>query len=154
VVLKLPVLFVNVTGLAHVPPVPPELNVAVTLRAAVIDNAQFPVPLQSPLHPANVEPLAAVALSVTDVPFAKFVVHVLPQLIPAGEDVTVPVPVPIFVMLSERVVVPDVLKVAVTERAAVIDTVQAAVPVQAPLQPPNVEPLAAAAVSVTDVPLE
>ena len=125
-VLKLPVLLVNVMALGQVPPVPPALNVAVTLRAAVIDNTQFPVPLQLPLHPANVDPLLAVAVSVTDVPFAKFVVHVLPQLIPTGEEVTVPVPVPIFVTLRERVVVPDVLKVAVTDRGAVIHTVHAA----------------------------
>ncbi len=49
--------------------------------------------------------------------------------------------------------VTELLNVAVTERAAVIDTVQAPVPEHAPLQPANVEPLAAAAVSVTDVPL-
>jgi hypothetical protein len=74
-------------------------------------------------------------------------------LIPAGDDVTVPVPAPIFVTLSGKVVA-ELLKVAVTERAAVIDNVQTPVPVHDPLQPANVEPLAAAAVSVTDVPLE
>ena len=69
--LKLPVLFVNVTGLAQVVPVPPVvLNVAVTLRAAVIDVTHVPVPVQMPLHPVNVEPLAAAAVSVTDVPLA------------------------------------------------------------------------------------
>ena len=46
-----------------------------------------------------------------------------------------------------------VLNVAVTARAAVIDTVHAPVPVHAPLQPENVEPLAAAAVNVTEAPL-
>ena len=55
--------------------------------------------------------------------------------------------------MSANVVV-ELLNVAVTARAAVIDTVQAvAVPLHAPLQPPNVDPLAAAAVSVTEVPL-
>jgi hypothetical protein len=68
--LKLPVLFVNVTGLAQVVPVPETLNVAVTLRAAVIEVVQPPVPVQAPLQPANVEPLAAAAVSVTDVPLA------------------------------------------------------------------------------------
>ena len=68
VVLKLPVLLVKVTGLAQVPPVPPPLNVAVTLRAAVIDNTHDPVPEQAPLHPPNVEPDAAAAVSVSDVP--------------------------------------------------------------------------------------
>ena len=69
-----------------------------------------------------------------------------------GEEVTVPVPVPAFVTLRAKVV--TLLKVAVTDRAAVIDTVQVPVPVHAPLQPANVEPLATAAVSVTVVPLE
>ena len=67
----------------------------------------------------------------------------LPQLIPLGEDVTVPVPVPALVTLSANV--EELLNVAVTERAAVIDVVQVPVPVQAPLQPANVEPLPAAA---------
>ena len=55
--------------------------------------------------------------------------------------------------LAQGAPVPVVLKVAVTDRAAVIDTVQVPVPVHAPLQPENVEPLAADAVSVTEVPL-
>ena len=128
------------------------LKVAVTARAAVIDTVQAPVPVHAPLQPANVEPLAAAAVSVTEVPLAKFALQVAPQLMPAGDEVTVPVPVPAFVTLSANVVA-ELLKVAVTERAAVIDTVQAPVPVQAPLQPANVEPLAAAGVSVTDAPL-
>ncbi len=41
-------------------------------------------------------------------------------------------------------------KVAVTVLAALIVTEQAPVPVQAPLQPVNVEPVAAAAVRVDD----
>jgi hypothetical protein len=127
------------------------LNVAVTLRAAVIEVVQVPEPVHAPLQPANVEPLAAAAVSVTDVPLAKLAVHVVPQLMPVGDDVTVPVPVPAFVTASEKVDAP--LNVAVTARAAVIDVVQAPVPVHAPLQPANVEPLAATAVSVTDVPL-
>ena len=71
-VLKLPVWLVNVTGFAQVVPVPPPLvlNVAVTLRAAVSDNTQVPVPLHDPLQPENVEPLAAAAVSVTEVPLA------------------------------------------------------------------------------------
>ena len=65
---------VNVTGLAQVPPVPPPLvlKVAVTEREAVIANTQLPVPVpvHEPLQPANVEPLAAAAVNVTDVPLA------------------------------------------------------------------------------------
>ena len=65
---------------------------------------------------------------------------------------TVPAPVPSLATVSAKLAV-VLLNVAVTLRAAVIDTVQVPVPVHAPLQPANVEPLAAAAVSVTDVPL-
>jgi hypothetical protein len=79
-------------------------------------------------------------------------VQVEPQLMPLGFDVTVPLPVPARVTLNANV--DAVLNVAVTERACVIDTVHVPVPEHAPLQPVNVAPLAAEAVSVTDVPLE
>jgi len=76
------------------------LKVAVTARAAVIDTVQAPVPVQAPLQPANVEPLAAAGVSVTDAPLEKLAVQVDPQLMPAGDEVTVPVPVPAFATLS------------------------------------------------------
>ena len=148
----MPVFPVNVIGLAQVPPVPPEvLNVAVTLRAAVIASVQPPVPEHAPLQPANVEPLAAVAPNVTEAPLAKLAMQVLPQLMPVGLEVTVPVPVPARVTASAKVDEP--LNVAVTARAAVIETVQVPVPEHAPLHAANVEPLAATAVSVTEAPL-
>jgi len=76
---------------------------------------------------------------------------VAPQLIPAGLEVTVPLPDP--VLLTESVNV-CTLKVAVTDVAAFIVTEQVPVPEQPPpLQPAKVEPPAGAAVSVTDVPL-
>ena len=65
---------------------------------------------------------------------------------PAGFDVTVPAPLPALVTLSVRC---WSVKVAVTFLAAVMVTVQMAVPVQSPVQPENVEPVAGAAVSVT-----
>src|SRR5262245_61996149 len=115
-------------------------------------TVQVEVPLHAPLQPAKVEPLAAAAVSVTDAVLAKLALQVVPQLMPAGDEVTVPDPAPALETVSANVVA-VLLNVAVTERAAVIDTVQAAVPVHAPLQPANVEPLAAAGVSVTDAPL-
>ena len=46
------------------------LNVAVTLRAAVIATTQVPETLvHAPLQPAIVEPLAGAAVSVTEVLF-------------------------------------------------------------------------------------
>jgi hypothetical protein len=40
-------------------------NVAVTLRAAVMDATQLPVPLQAPPQPVKVEPVDAAAVRVT-----------------------------------------------------------------------------------------
>jgi hypothetical protein len=127
------------------------LKLAVTVVAALIDTVQvLAVPVHPPpLHPANVEPEAAAAVSTTDVPLAKDCEQSAPQLIPV--PVTVPVPVPLLLTVSIKVLV---LKVAVTVVAALIDTVQVPVPVHPPpLHPPNVDPDAAAAVSTTDVPL-
>jgi hypothetical protein len=126
------------------------LNVAVTDFAALIVTLQVPVPLQAPLQPANVDPAAALAVSVTTVPLLKFALQMVPQLIPAGLLVTVPVPVPALVTLNLNA---GTLNVAVTDFAALIVTLQVPVPVQAPLQPANVEPAVALAVSVATVPL-
>nr|WP_040335034.1 hypothetical protein [Candidatus Magnetobacterium casensis] len=78
--------------------VPPPVNVAVTLLAADIVTVQVAlVPEQSPLQPVKVEPESAAAVRVTEVSLAKPAEHVEPQLIPDGELVTVPEPVPDFV---------------------------------------------------------
>jgi len=58
------------------------------------------VPVQSPDQPAKVEPTAGVAVSVTTVALVKSAEHVAPQLIPAGELVTVPEPEPAFATVS------------------------------------------------------
>ena len=70
------------------------VNVAVTAAAAVTITTQAPVPVHAPLHPANVDPVAGTAVNVTIVPLAKLAAHAVPQLIPVGALVTVPVPVP------------------------------------------------------------
>jgi len=72
-------------------------------------------------------------------------------LIPAGLEVTVPLPVPVLLTVRENVCA---LKVAVTVVAAFMVTVQLPVPEQPPpLQPEKVEPPAGLAVRVTAVPL-
>ncbi len=70
------------------------VNVAVTAAAAVTVTTQAPVPVHAPLHPAKVDPVAATCVNVTAVPLAKLAAHAVPQLIPVGALVTVPVPFP------------------------------------------------------------
>jgi hypothetical protein len=72
-------------------------NVAVTLVAAVTETTQLPVPVQVPLQPEKMEPDAAAAVRVTLVTETTVVLQVLPQVIPLGLEVTVPVPVPALV---------------------------------------------------------
>ncbi len=60
---------------------------------------QVPVPEHAPLQPANVEPARGEADRVTLVPELKLDEQVLPQLIPVGLLVTVPLPVPAFTRL-------------------------------------------------------
>ena len=70
-------------------------NVAVTVVAAVTVTAQAPAPVQPPPdQPAKVEPTAGAAVSVTVAPWFTGSVQSVPQLIPAGDDVTVPDPAP------------------------------------------------------------
>jgi hypothetical protein len=71
--------------------------VAVTLVAALTVTAQLAVPVHAPLQPVKVEPVAAAAVSVTLVPETTVALQVVPQLMPAGLEVTVPLPVPALV---------------------------------------------------------
>src|ERR1041385_1590430 len=72
---------------------------------------------------------------------------------PAGELVTVPLPVPALFTVRVNVEAGRRLKVAVTEAAAFIVTTHVPVPLQPPpLQPAKVDPAAAAAERVTTVP--
>src|SRR4051812_8883651 len=67
---------------------------AVTVVAASTVTVHASLPPHAPVQPANVEPLSAVAVSVTIVPDGNCSLHVAPQSMPAGVDVTVPVPLP------------------------------------------------------------
>ena len=75
----------------------------------------------------------------------------MPQLIPAGLEVTVPPPAPFLLTVKGKVCT---LKLAVTVRAALMVTVHVAPETESqPLHPPKRDPVLAAAVSVTAVPL-
>src|SRR5438093_1599836 len=128
------------------------LKVAVTVVAAETETTHDPVREHPPpLQPLKVEPAAGVAVSVTAVPLARLAEQVAPQVMPAGELVTVPLPLPALLTVSAKL---GRLKVAVTVVAAETVTTQVPVPEHPPpLQPLKVEPAAGLAVSVTAVPL-
>jgi hypothetical protein len=71
------------------------LKVAVTDCAADIVTVQVGTdPVQAPPQPTKEEPDAGVAVRVTSVPLLKLAEQAVPQLTPAGVELTVPLPVP------------------------------------------------------------
>ena len=80
------------------------MKVAVTVVAAEMVTVQVLVPEQPPpVQPLKVEPAAGAAVRVTAVPLVKLAAQVAPQVMPAGELVTVPLPVPAGVTVSAKV---------------------------------------------------
>ncbi|MDH3461250.1 MAG: hypothetical protein OEM00_09820 [Burkholderiaceae bacterium] len=73
------------------------MNTAVTLRAALIVTVQAPVPVQEPRQPAKYEPSAALGTSVTGVSAGIEYLQIAPQSIPPGDELTLPMPVPVRV---------------------------------------------------------
>ena len=125
------------------------LNSALTVRLDDRETVQLkPLPEQAPVHPANCEPAAALAVSVMDVLAGKVAVQVLPQLMPLGVLVTDPVPEPSLVTVMVPLTGPG-SNCALTLRAWFMFTVQLPVPLQAPLQPAKTEPAVAVADRVT-----
>ena len=126
------------------------LKLALTVVAPVIVTAHVPTPEQPPPdQPVKFEPLPAEADSVMLLPWVRLSLQSAPHEIPAGDEVTVPVPDPVLVTVNVYTLT---LNVAVTLLEAFMVTTQVPMPVQSPDQPPNVELPAAAAVSVTDEP--
>src|SRR5947209_7014194 len=73
----------------------PLLNTAFTVESAVGVNVQVVVLLtQPPLKPPKLDPELGVAVRVIAVPSGKLAEQDVPQLIPAGLETTVPLPVP------------------------------------------------------------
>jgi hypothetical protein len=70
-------------------------KVAVTDRAAVMLTVHVvPETVLQPVQPVSTEPEAAAAVRVTVVPVTYDSVQSVPQLMPAGLELTVPVPPP------------------------------------------------------------
>ncbi len=73
------------------------VKVAVTDVAEVRVTTQVPVPEQPPpLQPVKVEPTLESAVRVMVVPCWNCELHVAPQVMPDGELVIVPDPLPVF----------------------------------------------------------
>ena len=79
-------------------------KVAVTFTSDVIETTQVPLPVQPPPDQlANADPSATVGVAVRvtlPLPLANSAEHAAPQLMPAGADVTVPVPSPASLTVS------------------------------------------------------
>jgi hypothetical protein len=120
------------------------VNVAVTVLLADRVNEHAPVPEQAPLHPVKIDPVAGTSLQVTTVPVGYVL---LTQLLP----LRVPDPVPALETVRVSVVA-ALLKVAVTLLSDARSKLHVPVPVQAPLQPANVDPVAGVSVQVMAVP--
>jgi hypothetical protein len=72
-------------------------KLAVTVIAADITKTHLPVPEHPPPdQPANVEFPSGVTLSVTIEPASYPFVQVVPHVMPEGDEVTVPEPVPLL----------------------------------------------------------
>src|SRR5215210_9304156 len=126
------------------------MKLAPTVRAWLIVTLQVvAVPEQAPDQPVKLEPAEAAAVSVTEVPSSYVSAQMAPQLIAPMSELTVPVPEPVFVTVRVYVAT----KPALTLRAWLMVTLQVPVPEQpAPDQPVKRDPVAAGALSVTQVP--
>src|SRR5512135_885034 len=87
----------------------PEMTKAMRVKAAVtvlfpfiVTGPGFAVPVRSPDQLSKLEPASGVAVKVTTVPSLKEAVQTGPQLIPNGEDTTVPAPVPALMTVSVK----------------------------------------------------
>src|ERR1700722_4639073 len=138
---------------SEIPAVPTE-NVGVTVVLGPRVTVQVPLPVQVPDHPEKVVPVEGTAVNTTLAPLVKSAVQVPGQSIPAGLLVTVPEPLPVLSTVSAIWVGAGfAVNVALTLSAAFIETVHVvALPLQAPVQSVNLEPVVGASVSLTDVP--
>lgn len=124
-----------------------------------------PVGLEQPDQLVNLDPVVGVIVSVTVEPATNGVLQLLPQLIPAGVLVIVPLPVPRFVtdktavgtawakLATTLAFAPRVIAQVGFTGVIVSDTKVAVTTGEQPLKPAKVEPAAGVAVRVITVPL-
>ena len=129
------------------------LKIAVTVCAEFIVTTQVLMPAQAAeLHPANADPVSATAVKVTMDALSNPAEHVPPHVIPAGRLVTVPVPDPLSVTVSENCGGGANVAMTCTELVPIV-MLHGAVPEHAPVHPANVELPDGVAVSVTVAPV-
>jgi len=143
-------------------PVPalPLLKIAVMAEGLFRAKAQVLVPVQAmspepPLQPTKVDPFAGAAVNTIEVPILNDALQVEPQLIPAGDEVTVPLPLPALVTVT--VGTPGSENTAFTVEACANVTVQLPMPLQVALpvglvHPVKTEPCPGTAFKTTTVP--
>src|SRR3989344_8252558 len=105
----------------------------------------------SPLQPVNTESAAGDAVKVRTVPRVNSTyppIQSVPQIIPKGEIVTVPLPVPVLVSPNVYVLRSNMAVHVLSASIVTTPSEQSA----SPPQPANVEFASGAAISVTDVP--
>ena len=127
------------------------INVALTVVVFSAVMVHVPVPEQPPPdQPPKTEPAAGVAVRVTSVPFVNPALHVVPQSMPDGEDVTVPAPFFWYALVTVTMTGPS--KVALAVLAFFIAKVHTfADTASQPVQEMKTEPGSGVAVRVTAV---
>jgi hypothetical protein len=135
----------------------PETRSKVTVAVRFCEIAMVQVvpllPVQPPPQRLKTQPLAGVAVSLTWVFLAKLPVQVLPQLIPAGALVTVPLPVRVSFSVCISVETGSNVTVAVRLVETEMVQVSPTLPVQPLPQLLTRQPASGEAVRVTTVPL-
>jgi hypothetical protein len=112
-------------------------NLAVAdLSAPIVMVQVVLLPEHAPDQPTKyeLEGPSGVAVSVTTAPWSNWAEHVAPQLIPAGLDATVPLPVPVFATVNVRGIRVNVAVVE-TLPAGIVMVHVVLVPVHAPDHP-------------------
>lgn len=79
-----------------------ERKFAITDWSAFMVTVHVAVPVHAPPHPTKLDPEAAAAVRIIAVPLSKPAVQVLPQLMPDGVLVTVPLPLPAVITVNTK----------------------------------------------------